>query len=117
MCLDPARNVTASQLLFIFFFFFKSRRGHTRSWRDWSSDVCSSDLFLSGELPFRGSVEGGYVSMARFLSQHPNPWGWNPFPYCGLPVQFMYVPALPYLSALGIRLLPHVSPDLVFRTI
>jgi len=69
------------------------------------------------ELPFRGSVAGGYLSMARFLSQHPNPWGWNPFPYCGLPVQFMYVPALPYLSALGIRLLPHLSPDLVFRTI
>src|SRR5204862_3059228 len=28
----------------IFFFFFSSRRRHTRSLRDWSSDVCSSDL-------------------------------------------------------------------------
>src|SRR6266576_576714 len=28
-----------------FFFFFSSRRRHTRSLRDWSSDVCSSDLF------------------------------------------------------------------------
>src|SRR2546428_4511317 len=27
-----------------FFFFFSSRRRHTRSDRDWSSDVCSSDL-------------------------------------------------------------------------
>src|SRR6266536_5322236 len=27
-----------------FFFFFSSRRRHTRSTRDWSSDVCSSDL-------------------------------------------------------------------------
>src|SRR5271163_5048660 len=27
------------------FFFFSSRRRHTRSDRDWSSDVCSSDLF------------------------------------------------------------------------
>src|SRR5207249_6203656 len=27
------------------FFFFSSRRRHTRSKRDWSSDVCSSDLF------------------------------------------------------------------------
>src|SRR5476651_2192054 len=27
------------------FFFFSSRRRHTRYWRDWSSDVCSSDLF------------------------------------------------------------------------
>src|SRR6266536_1835440 len=26
------------------FFFFSSRRRHTRSTRDWSSDVCSSDL-------------------------------------------------------------------------
>src|SRR5207249_8438284 len=29
---------------FFFFFFFSSRRRHTRSKRDWSSDVCSSDL-------------------------------------------------------------------------
>src|SRR5206468_8572096 len=28
----------------IFCFFFSSRRRHTRSDRDWSSDVCSSDL-------------------------------------------------------------------------
>src|SRR3712207_9076362 len=27
-----------------YFFFFSSRRRHTRYWRDWSSDVCSSDL-------------------------------------------------------------------------
>src|SRR5437868_13197831 len=27
-------------------FFFSSRRRHTRSKRDWSSDVCSSDLVL-----------------------------------------------------------------------
>src|SRR3712207_8125353 len=29
-------------------FFFSSRRRHTRYWRDWSSDVCSSDLILLG---------------------------------------------------------------------
>src|SRR5204863_2515645 len=28
---------------------FSSRRRHTRSLRDWSSDVCSSDLGLGGE--------------------------------------------------------------------
>src|SRR5437867_10575846 len=28
------------------FFFFSSRRRHTRSYGDWSSDVCSSDLIL-----------------------------------------------------------------------
>src|SRR5207249_9737332 len=27
-------------------FFFSSRRRHTRSKRDWSSDVCSSDLLI-----------------------------------------------------------------------
>src|SRR2546422_5813309 len=30
------------------FFFFSSRRRHTRCSRDWSSDVCSSDLFTEG---------------------------------------------------------------------
>src|SRR5690625_7692633 len=29
----------------LYFFFFSSRRRHTRWPRDWSSDVCSSDLF------------------------------------------------------------------------
>src|SRR6266536_649037 len=29
-------------------FFFSSRRRHTRSTRDWSSDVCSSDLLMRG---------------------------------------------------------------------
>src|SRR2546429_2842173 len=30
--------------IFFVFFFFSSRRRHTRCSRDWSSDVCSSDL-------------------------------------------------------------------------
>src|SRR5256884_9828369 len=30
--------------MFIVVFFFSSRRRHTRCSRDWSSDVCSSDL-------------------------------------------------------------------------
>src|SRR5207249_7198582 len=30
----------------VYQFFFSSRRRHTRSKRDWSSDVCSSDLLL-----------------------------------------------------------------------
>src|SRR3989449_10292660 len=33
-----------------FFFFFSSRRRHTRCSRDWSSDVCSSDLKIRGML-------------------------------------------------------------------
>src|SRR5690349_23209566 len=35
------------RILYLFFFFFSSRRRHTRSLRDWSSDVCSSDLVTS----------------------------------------------------------------------
>ena len=54
-----------------FFFFFSSRRRHTRLVSDWSSDVCSSDLFLmflltllgrqwedQGALVFRGIIMG-----------------------------------------------------------
>src|SRR5437868_8458640 len=36
-------NYTTPSSSFVFFF-FSSRRRHTRSKRDWSSDVCSSDL-------------------------------------------------------------------------
>src|SRR5699024_849007 len=37
-------------------FFFSSRRRHTRSKRDWSSDVCSSDLRSSFELSGDGGM-------------------------------------------------------------
>src|SRR5690606_40976175 len=54
-------------------FFFSSRRRHTRFSRDWSSDVCSSDLHRLGQLcggqpgclddrchsPPRGNMERG----------------------------------------------------------
>src|SRR6266536_3686685 len=35
-------------MVYYFFFFFSSRRRHTTSTRDWSSDVCSSDLLAAG---------------------------------------------------------------------
>src|SRR5207249_5204877 len=48
------------------YFFFSSRRRHTRSKRDWSSDVCSSDLSrrehdraLAGNQPAAGRPEVG----------------------------------------------------------
>src|SRR5205807_8229008 len=34
------------------FFFFSSRRRHTRLQGDWSSDVCSSDLYIDGRQSF-----------------------------------------------------------------
>src|SRR3712207_8409481 len=36
--------MTKIVIVYYYFFFFSSRRRHTRYWRDWSSDVCSSDL-------------------------------------------------------------------------
>src|SRR2546430_7673552 len=35
------------------FFFFSSRRRHTRFDCDWSSDVCSSDLKFGSEVPMK----------------------------------------------------------------
>src|SRR6266436_8244624 len=60
----------------LFFFFFSSRRRHTRCSRDWSSDVCSSDLIhlvlLShmhgdhvGDLKLKAPGEGTCVNSAR----------------------------------------------------
>src|SRR2546422_2618000 len=44
------------------FFFFSSRRRHTRCSRDWSSDVCSSDLSRFREFQnLRGSLAGHYT--------------------------------------------------------
>src|SRR5207245_5209041 len=49
-------------LLFIIFFFFSSRRRHTRCYRDWSSDVCSSDLRSGGLI----------VERRKFLNERGN---------------------------------------------
>src|SRR3989449_4543848 len=48
--------VFESLVFFFFFFFFSSRRRHTRCSRDWSSDVCSSDL--SGSCVVPGDFNG-----------------------------------------------------------
>src|SRR3712207_3866867 len=45
-------------------FFFSSRRRHTRYWRDWSSDVCSSDL---------GLHRGGVARRAARVGARPRP--------------------------------------------
>ncbi len=72
-------------------------------------------MFLPGISPYRGSIEPGYVFMARFVSEHPNPWAWNPVQYCGLPTQFIYLPIIPYVTALGIWLLPWFEPAQIYR--
>src|SRR3989449_2262472 len=51
---------------FFVFFFFSSRRRHTRCSRDWSSDVCSSDLPNTSRMP---DVFG---NVAAWGSRYPN---------------------------------------------
>src|SRR5207302_5613222 len=53
-------------IIVFFFFFFSSRRRHTRFSRDWSSDVCSSDLIAS-----HWSLLAGQFSKNRSLSAYP----------------------------------------------
>src|SRR6202042_3102999 len=48
------------------FFFFSSRRRHTRSLRDWSSDVCSSDLGVAW--PATGVAATSQAVVGRPLS-------------------------------------------------
>src|SRR5215469_6205290 len=51
-------------MVYFIFFFFSSRRRHTRSLRDWSSDVCSSDLVI-GPLRVRVADSFGLVEINR----------------------------------------------------
>src|SRR5207248_6087493 len=58
--------------------FFSSRRRHTRSYGDWSSDVCSSDLLLLGVMKFQSvQPELAYLALLVvgafefFLAQLP----------------------------------------------
>src|SRR3712207_6620358 len=57
-------------------FFFSSRRRHTRYWRDWSSDVCSSDLSgvadpnrPTGSFLFLGPTGVGKTELAKALAE------------------------------------------------
>src|SRR3989440_6385921 len=60
--MSQAARIISSIIVLIFF--FSSRRRHTRSDRDWSSDVCSSDLDRS--LVVR--VVAQHVQRATFLA-------------------------------------------------
>src|SRR2546422_10663577 len=55
---------------FNFFFFFSSRRRHTRCSRDWSSDVCSSDLErVAGDQRFLPILQ--HVALSNKHINHP----------------------------------------------
>src|SRR2546421_6765137 len=67
---------------FFFFFFFSSRRRHTRSDRDWSSDVCSSDLLVEGlsetALTLAG-IDHGFSFPLRYFEKYKQPHDWPSF--------------------------------------
>src|SRR5208282_6136953 len=54
------------------FFFFSSRRRHTSCYRDWSSDVCSSDLAASRA----AAAAPGAVDAARLQAADSEPQNW-----------------------------------------
>src|SRR5690606_40475609 len=61
-------------MMIIFFFFFSSRRRHTRFSRNWSSDVCSSDLI---QRPNDLKRQGAAVSGAPYGSAGILPISWS----------------------------------------
>src|SRR5688572_17212808 len=64
------------------FFFFSSRRRHTRFDCDWSSDVCSSDLhsralaaaLASGQVPPPVKVPVGFTTFPGEIWASPRSW-------------------------------------------
>src|SRR5207302_5881348 len=62
-------QILCCALIVFCFFFFSSRRRHTRFSRDWSSDVCSSDLLLGygPDDPFPALAELFHEKPARDL--------------------------------------------------
>src|SRR3546814_10352517 len=54
-------------MLFVFFFFFKQKTAYEMRISDWSSDVCSSDLFVKPAVPvaeLAGFLGGGVAVWA-----------------------------------------------------
>src|SRR2546422_6909975 len=62
--------MSSASILLIFFFFFSSRRRHTRCSRDWSSDVCSSDLVQPRLCAVgKGNQKGRVERAVRYLRE------------------------------------------------
>src|SRR5207245_4912079 len=66
----------------VLFFSFSSRRRHTRCYRDWSSDVCSSDL-PKNPRPTRYQQSSTIASSAPWLCARTSPGiSIRPIPCC-----------------------------------
>src|SRR2546427_798236 len=75
-------SCSVTMMLFLHFFFFSSRRRHTRFDCDWSSDVCSSDLntgkmievnALSSEAEFKRRAAETYN---QYVTQYKSRFKW-----------------------------------------
>src|SRR5437868_5803949 len=64
---DILSSYASNRYCFFYMFFFSSRRRHTRSKRDWSSDVCSSDLCAT---VVTGCQFATVSAVATVLAQH-----------------------------------------------
>src|SRR3546814_3418344 len=68
-------------MMMIVFFFFKQKTAYEMRISDWSSDVCSSDLFSSDAPPFRprGEREQELTLIELYAAiHHPGSTGINP---------------------------------------
>src|SRR5256886_1778921 len=80
-------------------FFFSSRRRHTRCSRDWTSDVCSSDLYSTNGHLTQRQIRRLFESDPRLIVGTNVLW-------FGLIILFLYVtlsvlPRLPFWRSLG----------------
>src|SRR5207245_2189968 len=87
-------------------FFFSSRRRHTRCYRDWSSDVCSSDLVVEREAEARRVLlrDAGYIIEDKL---------WRAFGTLRYARSLSFDEAMNYLSgvrlAVGLKLISGLS--------
>src|SRR5256885_10881132 len=71
MLYEPAVSVVSMVRHTCLFFFFSSRRRHTRLQGDWSSDVCSSDLQAGAEYVAPLATKGMALDIDKYLAD----WG------------------------------------------
>src|SRR5256884_3969630 len=103
----------SSDLMLVLHFFFSSRRRHTRCSRDWSSDVCSSDLLLL-PLYFTEAIDIHQFNKTLLVAPAPPA---PPPPLASLPVDRS---AAPKRSALRLEkqlVVPRVIPRQVARVV
>src|SRR5256884_6713535 len=63
-----------SRYVALVYFFFSSRRRHTRCSRDWSSDVCSSDLVVTSDVAPR-IISFGFVGGQNLFKEFSDQLG------------------------------------------